>query len=135
MNAVAHAVDLRRRTRVVLSQPLLMSVFLATALFTAGAIHISGFTARYSIMSMLTLAALLGIASCGQTLVVVLGGIDLSIPFVIDFADVVAGELNGRGWPFLGHVPARVRDCGSVRCAERDRCECLERSSAHRHPR
>ncbi len=88
------------RGRAVLSQPLLLSTVLATTLFAFGAIHISGFTARYSIMSLLTLASLLGIAACGQTLVVILGGIDLSIPFVIDFADVVGGELNGRGWPF-----------------------------------
>ncbi|HEU4986599.1 MAG TPA: ABC transporter permease, partial [Rhizobiaceae bacterium] len=36
----------------------------------------------------------------GQTLVIILGGIDLSIPFVIGFANVVAAQLYGDGWNF-----------------------------------
>lgn len=49
---------------------------------------------------MLVIAALLAVASIGQTLLVILGGIDLSIPFVIGFANVVAAQLYGQGWPF-----------------------------------
>jgi len=41
------------------------------------------------------------VASIGQTLVVILGGIDLSIPFVIGFANVVAAQLYGQGWNFV----------------------------------
>ena len=49
---------------------------------------------------MLVLAALLAVASIGQTLVVIIGGIDLSIPFVIGFANVVAAQLYGDGCEF-----------------------------------
>ena len=49
---------------------------------------------------MLVLASLLAVASIGQTLVVIIGGIDLSIPFVIGFANVVAAQLYGDGWNF-----------------------------------
>jgi ribose transport system permease protein len=50
---------------------------------------------------MLVLAALLAVASIGQTLVVIVGGIDLSIPFVIGFANVVAAQLTGEGVNFV----------------------------------
>ncbi len=48
----------------------------------------------------IVIAALLAVASIGQTLVVILGGIDLSIPFVIGFANVVAAQLYGDSWNF-----------------------------------
>jgi hypothetical protein len=32
---------------------------------------------------------------------VIIGGIDLSIPFVIGFANVVAAQLYGQGWSFV----------------------------------
>jgi ribose transport system permease protein len=73
---------------------------LIVALFIFGSVRISGLATAYAINSMLILAALLGIAAIGQTLAMLLGGIDLSIPFVIGFADVVAAELTQRGWPF-----------------------------------
>jgi ribose transport system permease protein len=41
------------------------------------------------------------VASIGQTLVVIIGGIDLSIPFVIGFANVVAAQLTGQGVNFV----------------------------------
>src|SRR5690606_37539385 len=36
-----------------------------------------------------------------QTLTVIIGGIDLSIHFVIGFANVVAAQLYGQGWNFV----------------------------------
>jgi ribose transport system permease protein len=63
-------------------------------------VRIDGLASAYGINSMLVLASLLGIAATGQTIAVLLGGIDLSIPFVIGFADVVAAELTQHRWPF-----------------------------------
>jgi ribose transport system permease protein len=80
--------------------PLAIAVFLILALFALGATEIDGLASAYGINSMLVLASLLGIAATGQTITVLLGGIDLSIPFVIGFADVVAAELTQHGWPF-----------------------------------
>ena len=57
---------------------------------------------------MLVLATLLGIAAIGQTLVIIIGGIDLSIPFVIGFANVVAASLYGDGMPFILVLPIVV---------------------------
>ncbi len=44
--------------------------------------------------------SLLGVASIGQTLVVLIGGVDLSTPFLIGFANVVAAQLYGDGVNF-----------------------------------
>ncbi|MFI0844767.1 ABC transporter permease [Mesorhizobium sp. IMUNJ 23232] len=73
----------------------------AILLHVAGTLLIPGYSAPFAIRAILVLAALLAVASIGQTLVVILGGIDLSIPFVIGFANVVAAQLYGQGWNFV----------------------------------
>ena len=67
---------------------------------SCGSILIDGYSSEFTIRSMLVLASLLGVASIGQTLVVLIGGIDLSTPFVIGFANVVAAQLYGDGMNF-----------------------------------
>ncbi|MCA0030054.1 ABC transporter permease [Mesorhizobium sp. B263B2A] len=73
----------------------------AALLHLAGAVLIPGYSSPFAVRAMLVLASLLAVASIGQTLVVIMGGIDLSIPFVIGFANVVAAQLYGDGWNFL----------------------------------
>ncbi|WP_306755316.1 ABC transporter permease [Paracoccus actinidiae] len=73
---------------------------IAAALHLIGTALIPGYSAPFAIRAMLVIASLLAVASVGQTLVVILGGIDLSIPFVIGFANVVAAQLYGQGWNF-----------------------------------
>lgn len=72
----------------------------AAALQVAGTLLIPGYSAPFAIRALLVIASLLAVASIGQTLVVILGGIDLSIPFVIGFANVVAAQLYGNGMNF-----------------------------------
>ena len=72
----------------------------AALLQAVGTVLIDGYSQEFAIRSMLTLSSLLAVASAGQTLVVILGGIDLSVPFVIGFANVVAAQLYGNGMPF-----------------------------------
>lgn len=79
---------------------VLGAVLIAVALHLLGTILINGYSSPFSIRAMLVLASLLAVASIGQTLVIILGGIDLSIPFVIGFANVVAAQLSGQGMPF-----------------------------------
>ncbi len=50
---------------------------------------------------MLLFASFLGLACIGQTLVVLLGGLDLSIPFVIGAANVGLLYLIGSWGPAL----------------------------------
>ncbi|MEO9339651.1 ABC transporter permease [Mesorhizobium sp. SB112] len=73
----------------------------AAILHLIGTLLIPGYSAPFAIRAMLVIASLLAIASVGQTLVIILGGIDLSIPFVIGFANVVAAQLYGDGWNFV----------------------------------
>ena len=76
------------------------AILLAIALHVLGSILIEGYSSEFTVRSMLVLASLLGVASIGQTLVVLIGGIDLSTPFVIGFANVAAAQLYGDGMNF-----------------------------------
>lgn len=79
----------------------LAALGIALALHLTGTLLIDGYSSEFSIRSLLVLATLLAVASVGQTLVILLGGIDLAIPFVIGFANVTAAQLYGNGMPFI----------------------------------
>lgn len=64
-------------------------------LFIVGSLVVDGFFSGINLKSMLVFAAFLGLACIGQTLVVLLGGLDLSIPFVIGSANVLLMYLFG----------------------------------------
>ena len=76
------------------------ALIVAAALQALGTVLIGGYSSEFAVRSLLVLASLLGVASLGQTLVILLGGIDLSIPFVIGFANIAAAQLYGDGIPF-----------------------------------
>lgn len=86
--------------------PLMQIVALA-ALFGWGAISLPAFAGRPSIDSMLVLTSFLGIAAVGQTIVILIGGIDLSIPNVITAANLLTTLLGGKGWSF-GEIVATI---------------------------
>ena len=92
---------MRRLSAVFETYPVIGALLIAVLLQIAGTLLIPGFSSAFSIRAMLVLASFLAIASLGQTLVVIVGGIDLSIPFIIGFANVVAAHLTGQGIPFL----------------------------------
>jgi len=77
------------------------AIGVAILLHIAGTLLIDGYSSPFSIRAMLVLACLLAVACVGQTLTIILGGIDLSIPFVIGFANVVAAQLYGDGMSFV----------------------------------
>ena len=76
-----------------------IGVMVLSGLFSIGAMNIEGFSSPMNIKSMLLFASFLGIASVGQTLVALLGGLDLSIPFIIGAANVGLLYLIGLGVP------------------------------------
>ncbi len=65
-----------------------IGIMVLAGLFSVGSMNIEGFASGNNIKSMLLFASFLGLASVGQTLVALLGGLDLSIPFVIGGANV-----------------------------------------------
>jgi ribose transport system permease protein len=96
---------LRRLQRRV---PLLQVIALAV-LFVYGAASIKGFSDWLSIKSMLTLASLLALAALGQTLIVILGGLDLSIPgFIVLGAFAVTQLYGADGWPAAAAIVVLV---------------------------
>lgn len=71
---------------------------LAFVLFFVINIFIPGYASIISLLSLLLLSSLLGIAAVGQTLTIVIGGFDLSIPAVIGLSNVLFALLYGAGW-------------------------------------
>ena len=69
------------------------------ALFAIGSFSIDGFASLTNVKSMLVFASFLGLACVGQTLVAMLGGLDLSIPFIIGSSNVGLLYLIGVGVP------------------------------------
>lgn len=76
-----------------------IGIMVLAGLFSVGSMNIEGFASANNIKSMLLFASFLGIASIGQTLVALLGGLDLSIPFVIGAANVGLLYLISLGVP------------------------------------
>jgi ribose transport system permease protein len=88
-----HVADLQRRF------PLLQAAALAV-LYLVGAVTVPGWTTRSTLLSMLVMAALLGLAGAGQTIVVLGGGIDFSVGAFITAGGVFITEL-----PSVDHWP------------------------------
>ncbi|MGH7080687.1 MAG: ABC transporter permease [Acetobacteraceae bacterium] len=75
------------------------------ALIAFGAASIGGFWSLLNLRSNLVFASFLGIATIGQTLCALIGGLDLSIPFVLGAANVGLVKLLNLGvTPGLGIV-------------------------------
>ena len=84
--------------RMALSVP--PAYWMVLGIFAFGALTIDGYTSAFSIRALLVLSAFLIIASAGQTMTMLIGGIDLSIPFVVGFANVAVAQLGSDGVPF-----------------------------------
>jgi ribose transport system permease protein len=89
------------RNRLILLAYLAMVVLLfATSLFSPG------FLSESNLRSTVVLAAFVGIVALGQTFVIIGGGIDLSLPWVLNCAAILMTLLaNGQDAPLLWIVP------------------------------
>lgn len=76
-----------------------IGLMVLAGLFSIGSMNIDGFASASNIKSMLLFASFLSLACIGQTLVALLGGLDLSIPFIIGAANVGLLYLIGLGVP------------------------------------
>jgi ribose transport system permease protein len=74
---------------IVLAYAGMVLLLLATAFFSPG------FLSASNIRSTIVLAAFLGIAALGQTFVIIGGGIDLSVPWVLNSAAILMTLLAG----------------------------------------
>lgn len=80
----------------------ILQTFILIALVVIASVTIDGFMQTDSLRSTLLLASLLGVGAVGQTLVVLLGGIDLSVPAIISASNLFLSELLAKfHWPIL----------------------------------
>ena len=100
-----------------------------------------GFLSPSHLRSLTVLAAFTGLVALGQTLVIIGGGIDLSVPWVLNSAAVLVTLMAGgprRAAALCRAAAAGRRRAG--RCAERVRHRALRRAAHHhdarrqRHP-
>jgi ribose transport system permease protein len=114
----------------------LYALVAAVAVFVVGEILQPGFASASGIKTVLTVASFVGLVAAGQTFVVLIGGIDLSVPWMLNSAAVLLattaagsnaraawavplvlaaglliGSVNGLGVAFLS-VPAVVMTLG-----------------------
>jgi ribose transport system permease protein len=85
--------------RIARTSPLLQFLSVIVLLLACG-ITISGFFSKSSLYTTLILASFLGIAAAGETLVILIGGIDLSVPSIISGSNLVVTLLAGKHWNF-----------------------------------
>lgn len=76
-----------------------IGLIVLVALIVISSFTIEGFLSGPNIKAVLLFASFLGIASVGQTLVALMGGLDLSIPYVIGAANIGLLYLIGLGVP------------------------------------
>lgn len=76
-----------------------IGIVVLVGLFILGSLVVEGFLSTLNIKSMLVFASFLGLACIGQTLVALLGGLDLSIPFVIGSSNIGLMYLLTLGVP------------------------------------
>jgi ribose transport system permease protein len=89
----------RLTPRVKGSRSVFFGLVLLISLAVIGSITVPGFFSDVNVRSMLLLGAFLGLASVGQTFVSLLGGLDLSIAYVIGATNILMVYLMGMGVP------------------------------------
>lgn len=72
---------------------------LLCVLLVIGSVTVEGFLSSNNFRSILLLASFLGLAALGQTLVALVGALDLSIPFVIGASNILLAYLFGTDLP------------------------------------
>lgn len=76
---------------------ILYAALAAVALFALGALVRPGFASPGSIGAVLVVASFVGLVAAGQTFVILIGGIDLSVPWVLNAAAILLATSS------LGH--------------------------------
>jgi len=87
------------RSRFPVVQLLVLAVVFVWASST-----LAGFTEAWSLRATMVIASLLALAALGQTLVVLIGGLDMAIPGYMAVGAVGAVVLPADGWPLWAVV-------------------------------
>ncbi|OLP55589.1 ABC transporter permease [Rhizobium rhizosphaerae] len=82
------------RVKAILRNPPLLTFLLVALVWLVAGLSLRGFGAYGHLRYLLELAAVIGIAAAGQTLVVLMGGIDLSVGAVITVTAILLPLLS-----------------------------------------
>src|SRR5690242_13453408 len=86
--------------------PTLLAYGAALLLFVVVSLYSPGFAQPSNIATLVTLASFIGIVAIGQTVVIIGGGIDLSVPWILNSSAILVTALaHGQNWPLLWIVP------------------------------
>ena len=85
--------------RIKTNKSAFIGIVVLIGLFIIGSLVVEGFLSTLNFKSMLVFASFLRLACIGQTLVALLGGLDLSIPFVIGSSNIGLMYLFTLGTP------------------------------------
>jgi ribose transport system permease protein len=86
--------------------PIFLAYAAALLLFVLVSLYSPGFANPAHVATLVTLAAFTGIAAIGQTTVIIGGGIDLSVPWIMNSAAILVTALaHGQSLPLLWIVP------------------------------
>jgi ribose transport system permease protein len=97
------------------NRPVLLAYLGMVVLLLVTAVFSPGFLSETNLRSTLVLAAFVGIVALGQTFVIIGGGIDLSIPWVLNSAAILMALLcNGQDLPLLWVVPLVLLAGGAI---------------------
>lgn len=86
-------------SKVSSQKNIILGLIMLAGLMAVGAATVQGFLSGSNVRSMLLLGAFLGLASVGQTLCALLGGLDLSIPYLIGSANIGTLYMISSGLP------------------------------------
>jgi ribose transport system permease protein len=94
------------KLRTLARRPLAIAVIAIAVLLAGGELLSPGFASPRQIVTLLTIAALLGVVAAGQNLVILGGreGIDLSVGGIISFAAFLAGNLMQQNDANIAHA-------------------------------
>ncbi len=85
--------------------PLLIASGFIVLILLAGSLYNSSFLSPHYLVQQLQVASFLGIVACGAMLVILLGHIDLSVPWTLAAGAMLATGLSGGGFGGLGAIP------------------------------
>lgn len=94
------------KLRLTAPSPIFLAYAAAFLLFVLVSLYSPGFANPSHMATLTTLAAFIGIVAIGQTVVIIGGGIDLSVPWVMNSAALLVTALaHGQNLPLLWIVP------------------------------
>ncbi|HYP70780.1 MAG TPA: ABC transporter permease, partial [Variovorax sp.] len=85
--------------------PVLAAAICTLALLLLGSLYSSNFLSAQYLLQQLQIASFLGIVATGAMLVILLGGIDLSVPWVVTVGGIMSAAAAG-WWGSTGELLA-----------------------------